>query len=75
MNKAPNLLHAETFCAEVTALFAERQHCEVIVRDEQWLHDNGMNGVLVVNAGSSRPARLLEIHYSPPKPSTAKRVV
>ncbi|WP_019853229.1 leucyl aminopeptidase [Actinopolyspora mortivallis] len=33
------------------------------VREEKWLADHGFGGVLAVGGGSSRPPRLLELHW------------
>ncbi len=38
---------------------------EVLVRDEQWLQDNGFGGVLAVGGGSASPPRLIEARWRP----------
>jgi leucyl aminopeptidase len=40
---------------------------EVTVRDEKALRAEGFGGLLAVGAGSSRPPRLIEVAYAPPR--------
>nr|WP_218891642.1 leucyl aminopeptidase family protein [Actinomycetospora corticicola] len=47
------------------ALDALAEGVEAVVRDEQWLAEQGFGGVLAVGGGSSRPPRFLELTWSP----------
>jgi len=42
--------------------------CDVRIRDERELADEGFGGILAVGRGSSAPPRLVELRYEPPSP-------
>ncbi|NHD17937.1 MULTISPECIES: leucyl aminopeptidase [Actinopolyspora] len=45
------------------------------VRDEKWLAEHGFGGVLAVGGGSTRPPRLLEMHWDGTGDSAARHTV
>jgi leucyl aminopeptidase len=62
----PNLLTPSSFGREIVALFEGLSHCTVVVRDEDWLVEQGMAGVLSVSRGSANRVQWVEIDYNPP---------
>jgi leucyl aminopeptidase len=67
INTPPNDLYPATF-AERAAELGAAAGIEVEVLDEKALRKQGFGGVLGVGAGSSRPPRLVRLHYKGSKP-------
>ncbi len=64
VNTPPNDLYPDAFARRAREL-AEVVGVQVEVLDEQALADAGYGGVLGVGGGSSRPPRLVRLHYRP----------
>ncbi|KAF7976200.1 hypothetical protein HWV62_7380 [Athelia sp. TMB] len=60
--KAQNLART-AFCERVQSEFKGVENVEIFVRDEAWAAEKGMRTFLSVTAGTSEPAKFLEIHY------------
>ncbi|KAI0066202.1 hypothetical protein BV25DRAFT_1912978 [Artomyces pyxidatus] len=58
-----NMMTPTAFTERVKAEFANVANTEIIVRDEEWAAEKGMNTFLSVTKGTSEPAKFLEIHY------------
>jgi leucyl aminopeptidase len=67
VNTPPNDLYPASF-AERAAELAADAGMDVEVLDEKALRRRGFGGVLGVGSGSSRPPRLVRLHYKPPNP-------
>lgn len=66
VNTPPNLLYPQTFAESVQEhIAAAGLPIEVIVHDEQQLTEMGCGGIIGVGQGSSRPPRIVELHYAP----------
>ncbi|HUH07169.1 MAG TPA: leucyl aminopeptidase [Egibacteraceae bacterium] len=63
VNLPPDRKRPEQLAAAVEEL--ARGACEVSVRDEAQLADEGFGGVLAVGRGSSSPPRVVQLHYIP----------
>ncbi|KAI0048288.1 hypothetical protein FA95DRAFT_1491191 [Auriscalpium vulgare] len=59
-----NLMTPTNFTDRVKAEFSNIADTQVIVRDEEWAAEKGMNSFLSVTKGTSEPAKFLEIHYN-----------
>ncbi len=64
VNTPPNDLYPGSFAERAAALAAETG-MDVQVLDEKALRRGGYGGVLGVGGGSSRPPRLVRLHYKP----------
>ncbi len=64
INTPPNDLYPDAFAARAREM-AEAAGVEVEILDEDALADGGYGGVLGVGSGSSRPPRLVRLHYKP----------
>ncbi|RJQ71468.1 leucyl aminopeptidase family protein [Pseudonocardiaceae bacterium YIM PH 21723] len=64
-NTPSNIKSPAWLADTAAALAAEIPQLSAVVRDEQWLTEQGFGGVLAVGAGSSRPPRFLEMHWQP----------
>ncbi|KAL0567709.1 hypothetical protein V5O48_014281, partial [Marasmius crinis-equi] len=53
----------QEFCERAKKEFEGVDNVEIIVRDEKWAEEKGMNTFLSVTHGTDEPAKLLEIHY------------
>ncbi|MCD2187203.1 leucyl aminopeptidase family protein [Actinomycetospora soli] len=53
------------FAEQALAALAAADGVGAVVRDEQWLAEQGFGGVLAVGGGSSRPPRFLELTWAP----------
>ncbi|MCB9030635.1 MAG: leucyl aminopeptidase family protein [Deltaproteobacteria bacterium] len=60
----PNLLAPERL-GEMVREWFDGTRVKVTVRDIDWLRENGWGGLLAVNAGSRRPAVMIELTYIP----------
>jgi leucyl aminopeptidase len=60
----------EWFAEQALAALAAADGVGAVVRDEQWLAEQGFGGVLAVGGGSSRPPRFLELTWEPPGAGT-----
>jgi len=58
-----NMMTPTIFCERVQKEFADIPNVEIIIRDEAWAAEQGMNVFLSVTHGTSEPAKFLEIHY------------
>ncbi|HEY3262101.1 MAG TPA: leucyl aminopeptidase [Pseudonocardiaceae bacterium] len=67
VNTPPNDLYPASF-AERAAELAGKAGMEAEVLDDKALRRRGFGGVLGVGQGSSRPPRLVRLHYRPPSP-------
>lgn len=66
VNTPPNLLFPQSFVESVQGrVAAGRGDIEVVVHDEAKLAELGCGGILGVGQGSSRPPRIVELHYRP----------
>lgn len=76
-------LTATPSSTKTPAWFAEQVHeaaaavpgTTVVVRDDVWLAEQGLNGVLAVAAGSAHPPRFVVVDYVPTVTTTASRHV
>ncbi|MGH8904108.1 MAG: leucyl aminopeptidase [Egibacteraceae bacterium] len=66
VNLPPDRKRPEDLVAAIRALVAGL--CDVTVRDENALAEQGFGGLLAVGRGSSAPPRLVELRYRPPAP-------
>lgn len=64
METPANLLTPTVFCETVKEKYAGLSNVELIVHDEEWAQKEKMNLFLSVTAGSSEPAKFLEITYN-----------
>ncbi|EIM81157.1 leucine aminopeptidase [Stereum hirsutum FP-91666 SS1] len=64
MELPANMLTPTAFAERMKAEFANVADTEVIVRDEEWAAEKGMNTFLSVTKGTDEPAKFLEIHYN-----------
>ncbi|MGH3433765.1 MAG: leucyl aminopeptidase [Thermocrispum sp.] len=71
VNTPPNDLFPASFAERATAI-AEAAGLSVEVLDDKQLKRRGYGGILGVGGGSSRPPRLVRLHYKPSKPARAK---
>lgn len=69
VNTPPNLLYPKTF-ADIAIKLGKDLDVAITVWDEKKLAADGFGGILAVGQGSSRPPRLVKVHY---KPKTAKK--
>ncbi|KAJ8085173.1 hypothetical protein PM082_003959 [Marasmius tenuissimus] len=58
-----NMITPTAFCERAKKEFEGVENVEIIVRDEKWAEEKGMNTFLSVTHGTNEPAKLLEIHY------------
>lgn len=58
-----NMLTPTLFCERIKKESEGLNNIELIVRDEAWARDHGMQSFLSVTKGTAEPAKLLEIHY------------
>jgi len=66
VNTPPNLLYPQTFAEAVQRRVADlKVPVEVVVHDEKALTHMQCGGILGVGQGSSRPPRIVELHYAP----------
>ncbi|MGH3898316.1 MAG: leucyl aminopeptidase [Pseudonocardiaceae bacterium] len=70
VNTPPNDLYPASF-AERAVVLAEQAGLRTEVLDEKALRREGYGGILGVGGGSSRPPRLVRLHYVPTAVSTA----
>lgn len=63
MELPANMMTPTIFCERVKKEFEGIPNVEIIVRDEDWAAEKGMNVFLSVTQGTSEPAKFLEIHY------------
>lgn len=70
VNLPPNYMYPESFAARAKEV-AESCGLELEIWDEMRLRKENCNALLAVNAGSSRPARLLILRYRGSKPTKA----
>ncbi|KAF9557931.1 leucine aminopeptidase [Agrocybe pediades] len=63
MELPANMMTPTAFCERVKQEFEGIPNVEIIVRDEVWAAEKGMNVFLSVTHGTSEPAKFLEIHY------------
>ncbi|RUS34281.1 hypothetical protein BC938DRAFT_481474 [Jimgerdemannia flammicorona] len=63
METPANLMTPKIFAEEVAYVLAGLDNVDVIVRDQEWVQQQGMNAFLSVARGSQEPLRFLEIHY------------
>ncbi|KAG2022409.1 leucine aminopeptidase [Coprinopsis cinerea AmutBmut pab1-1] len=63
MEYPANMMTPTLFTERVKQEFAGIPNVEIIVRDEAWAAEKGMNVFLSVTRGTSEPAKFLEIHY------------
>jgi leucyl aminopeptidase len=66
VNTPPNDLYPATF-ADRAAELGREEGVEVEILDEKALRKGGYGGILGVGTGSSRPPRLVRLHYKGPK--------
>ncbi|KZV73318.1 hypothetical protein PENSPDRAFT_603102 [Peniophora sp. CONT] len=59
-----NMMTPTAFCERAQAEFASIPGVTVVVRDEEWAKEKGMNLFLSVSRGTDEPAKFLEIHYN-----------
>ncbi|THH12680.1 hypothetical protein EW146_g7465 [Bondarzewia mesenterica] len=64
MELPANMLTPTAFTERIKAEFANVADTKIIVRDEAWAAEQGMNTFLSVTKGTSEPAKFLEIHYN-----------
>jgi leucyl aminopeptidase len=62
VNTPPNRMTPEILAESVRAL-ASGDGLTAMVRDEQWLRQEGFGAVLAIGGGSSNPPRLVELEY------------
>ncbi|MGH3981058.1 MAG: leucyl aminopeptidase [Pseudonocardiaceae bacterium] len=74
VNTPPNDLFPASF-AERAVTLARDAGLRTEVLDEKALRSGGYGGVLGVGSGSSRPPRLVRLHYSPEKPGATVALV
>ncbi|MFO7193931.1 MULTISPECIES: leucyl aminopeptidase [Thermocrispum] len=74
VNTAPNDLYPASFAKRAAAL-AEKAGIAVEILDEKQLKRAGYGGILGVGGGSSRPPRLVRLHYRPGKPKAKVALV
>jgi leucyl aminopeptidase len=67
VNTPPNDLYPASFAERAVAL-AHEVGVRAEVLDEYALQREGYGGILGVGSGSSRPPRLVRLHYAPPQP-------
>jgi leucyl aminopeptidase len=67
VNTPPNDLYPESFAERAVAL-AQQAELDTEVLDEQALQRAGYGGLLGVGGGSTRPPRLVRLHYAPAAP-------
>jgi leucyl aminopeptidase len=67
VNTPPNDLYPDSF-AERSVTMAQAAGLRTEVLDEKALQRAGYGGILGVGGGSSRPPRLVRLHYAPPAP-------
>ncbi|KAG6809374.1 hypothetical protein H0H92_000512 [Tricholoma furcatifolium] len=63
MELPANMMTPTKFTERVQTEFAGLKNVEIIVRDEAWAAEKGMNVFLSVTRGTSEPAKIMEIHY------------
>ncbi|KAJ3540499.1 hypothetical protein NMY22_g4275 [Coprinellus aureogranulatus] len=63
MEYPANMMTPTIFTERVKKEFEGVANVEIIVRDEKWAEEKGMNTFLSVTHGTSEPAKFLEIHY------------
>ncbi|EPQ61358.1 hypothetical protein GLOTRDRAFT_125077 [Gloeophyllum trabeum ATCC 11539] len=63
MELPANICTPTSFTERVKAEFASVKNVEIIVHDEAWAKEKGMNTFLSVTKGTDEPAKFLEIHY------------
>ncbi|RXW19728.1 hypothetical protein EST38_g6122 [Candolleomyces aberdarensis] len=63
MEYPANLMTPTIFTERVKKEFEGVANVEIIVHDEAWAEEKGMNTFLSVTHGTSEPAKFLEIHY------------
>jgi aminopeptidase len=56
-----NMCTPTIFCNQVKELMSGLKNVEVIIRDEAWAAEKGMNTFLSVTHGTSEPAKFLEV--------------
>ncbi|KAA1472837.1 leucine aminopeptidase [Dentipellis sp. KUC8613] len=64
MELPANMITPTAFSERIKAEFANVPNTTVIVHDEAWAAEKGMNTFLSVTKGTSEPAKFLEIHYN-----------
>ncbi|TFY74906.1 hypothetical protein EWM64_g9107 [Hericium alpestre] len=64
MELPANMITPTAFTERIKAEFANVADTEVIVHDEAWAAEKGMNTFLSVTKGTNEPAKFLEIHYN-----------
>ncbi|MGH3990873.1 MAG: leucyl aminopeptidase [Pseudonocardiaceae bacterium] len=74
VNTPPNDLYPASF-AERSVALAEAVELRTEVLDEKALRSEGYGGILGVGGGSSRPPRLVRLHYSPAAPKAKVALV
>ena len=74
VNTPPNDLYPASFAERAVAL-AEAAGLHTEVLDEKALESEGYGGVCGVGGGSSRPPRLVRLHYSPAAPKARVALV
>jgi leucyl aminopeptidase len=67
VNTPPNDLYPASFADRAVAM-AQAAGLRTEVLDENALRRDGYGGILGVGGGSSRPPRLVRLHYAPPAP-------
>lgn len=68
VNCPPNLLYPQSFVDSVTARVGAskaKARIQIVVHDEEQLAGLGCGGIVGVGQGSSRPPRIMELHYKP----------
>ena len=64
MDTPANLMTPTIFAETIQKKYQGLKNLEVIVHDEDWAKEQGMNLYLSVTRGSAEPAKFLEITYS-----------
>ncbi|KZT24309.1 hypothetical protein NEOLEDRAFT_1116404 [Neolentinus lepideus HHB14362 ss-1] len=70
MELPANILTPTAFTERVKSEFDGLKSVEIIVHDEAWAKEQGMNTFLSVTKGTDEPAKFLEIHYKGASPES-----